>query len=181
MAGFQRAIASENRTDEKSCRVCKETNDPESMISPCACTGTMKWIHPGCWERSNQVCIPCRRNLPPPTDDTATFAPFQMMFETIIPPRGTLQHGERGGGGMASLIEPLTPLMTALCTPLVNEYVSQIEKQGAARLRIANLWAVFLESRAWRAFTLILMTYFVIYLTMYLLIMARNTYYVLSN
>ena len=34
--------------EEKTCRLCYSTDEPDTMYAPCACTGTSKWIHRRC-------------------------------------------------------------------------------------------------------------------------------------
>jgi len=55
--------------DERQCRICLETNDPESMIAPCSCAGSQKWVHRSCldeWRAQERVphaftrCPTCR-------------------------------------------------------------------------------------------------------------------------
>ena len=36
---------------EVDCRICLERGPRSQMISPCACEGTMKYVHRGCLER----------------------------------------------------------------------------------------------------------------------------------
>ena len=34
--------------EEKTCRICLDEEDGEALISPCACTGTSKYVHASC-------------------------------------------------------------------------------------------------------------------------------------
>lgn len=46
-----------NNTDnEKTCRICLDTNNPEKMIKPCSCDGTSKWVHEDCLKKWIQTC-----------------------------------------------------------------------------------------------------------------------------
>ena len=38
------------------CRICLESNNQESMISPCRCSGTSQWVHRECIERWIRQC-----------------------------------------------------------------------------------------------------------------------------
>ena len=38
------------------CRICLESNNQETMISPCRCSGTSRWVHRECIERWIQEC-----------------------------------------------------------------------------------------------------------------------------
>jgi hypothetical protein len=50
----------------KECRCCKETNDDQNMISPCNCSGSLKYIHRTClkqWIETSgnfRTCNVCR-------------------------------------------------------------------------------------------------------------------------
>lgn len=51
------------------CKFCWETGDPETLLSPCACTGTMKYVHDSClrmWinTSNNDMCDICFASLP---------------------------------------------------------------------------------------------------------------------
>ena len=42
-------MSSANReSEEKDCRICYESGGQSSMLSPCNCTGTMKYVHKQC-------------------------------------------------------------------------------------------------------------------------------------
>lgn len=47
-------------TVNKECRICFDDEDQETIISPCLCKGTMKWIHRDCLiktlDNSDIVC-----------------------------------------------------------------------------------------------------------------------------
>ena len=59
--------------EEKICRICYETDETESiLISPCACSGTMAYIHDHCLKKwikiknisyDNYRCEQCRKEL----------------------------------------------------------------------------------------------------------------------
>eukprot|EP00536_Pseudo-nitzschia_multiseries_P010762 jgi/Psemu1/26862/gm1.26862_g len=57
-----------NEDDEKVCRICLEEDSPETMIAPCRCKGTSRWVHRECldeWrtnerDRAFSKCTECR-------------------------------------------------------------------------------------------------------------------------
>lgn len=69
--------------EQMMCRVCRDTNDTDRMISPCQCRGTMKWVHNQCWERSGG-CVPCGIEITvrEPGDDP-TVALFMSIFSPL--------------------------------------------------------------------------------------------------
>ena len=40
---------------EKRCRYCYMTTHPQSMIAPCKCTGSVKYVHINCLERWKRI------------------------------------------------------------------------------------------------------------------------------
>lgn len=63
----------------KSCRICFSGDDEDTLISPCRCTGTQKFVHEGClrqWQKAARgtagasVCGVCRSpfTLAPPRE-----------------------------------------------------------------------------------------------------------------
>eukprot|EP01062_Namystynia_karyoxenos_P020126 TRINITY_DN17612_c0_g1_i1.p1 TRINITY_DN17612_c0_g1~~TRINITY_DN17612_c0_g1_i1.p1 ORF type:complete len:426 (+),score=135.55 TRINITY_DN17612_c0_g1_i1:90-1280(+) len=45
-------------SDMRTCRICLDIEAPETMVSPCQCTGTHRWVHPRClrqWQRTVQI------------------------------------------------------------------------------------------------------------------------------
>jgi hypothetical protein len=69
----QNVIINFRNNEEKMCRICYEIDEHESLlISPCACSGTMAYIHDHClkkWIRvknipfENYKCEQCRKGL----------------------------------------------------------------------------------------------------------------------
>eukprot|EP00164_Ancoracysta_twista_P000173 GFYU01000251.1.p1 GENE.GFYU01000251.1~~GFYU01000251.1.p1 ORF type:complete len:366 (+),score=62.83 GFYU01000251.1:139-1236(+) len=63
---------------DRTCRFCLERDEPDTMIKPCLCTGTMRWVHRECldrWravggERSFTKCTECN---------------FDYQFEVFMP------------------------------------------------------------------------------------------------
>jgi RING-variant domain len=50
-------VAVDNEAGVKCCRICLEDEDQDSMIAPCLCKGSMKWVHRSCldeWRRNEQ-------------------------------------------------------------------------------------------------------------------------------
>ena len=44
------------------CRICLSEEEPESLIAPCLCAGTSKWVHRECldeWRAQEQVPLAC--------------------------------------------------------------------------------------------------------------------------
>ena len=42
--------------EERECRICFDSDNPEDLISPCLCDGTSKWVHRHClneWRETN--------------------------------------------------------------------------------------------------------------------------------
>lgn len=37
--------------EERLCRICLEDDEPDTMISPCMCRGTSKWVHRSCLDQ----------------------------------------------------------------------------------------------------------------------------------
>ena len=69
----QNVIINFQNNEEKICRICYETHETESLlISPCACSGTMAYIHDHCLKKwikiknisyDNYRCEQCRKEL----------------------------------------------------------------------------------------------------------------------
>ena len=52
----QRASAQMAVVEEKMCRLCWGDEDDGPLVQPCACRGSVKWIHKAClerWRRTN--------------------------------------------------------------------------------------------------------------------------------
>lgn len=57
----------ESQDEVRTCRICLETDNPRSMIAPCQCKGTSKWVHRDCldeWrvheeDRAFSQCTEC--------------------------------------------------------------------------------------------------------------------------
>lgn len=54
---------------EYQCKICWDTSSLNHLISPCACTGTMRFVHPACltewlYQRGDNVpCEVCKRPI----------------------------------------------------------------------------------------------------------------------
>jgi hypothetical protein len=80
--------------EEEQCKFCWETTHIKNMVAPCACTGTMKFVHPNCltlWlfqkDGSNQ-CEVCKTvihfSLPLHHDITIALACTWMYIIFIV-------------------------------------------------------------------------------------------------
>lgn len=54
---------------ERQCRICLDTENPESMITPCMCRGTSAYIHEECFRRyieyyPDRICRVCHYRVP---------------------------------------------------------------------------------------------------------------------
>lgn len=54
---------------ERQCRICLDTEHPDSMITPCMCSGTSAYIHEACFQRyleyyPDRVCRVCKYHVP---------------------------------------------------------------------------------------------------------------------
>jgi hypothetical protein len=66
---------------ERQCRICLDTENPETMISPCMCRGTAAYIHEACFQQyldhyPDRVCRVCHYRVP----GTATFSLDAVVF-----------------------------------------------------------------------------------------------------
>lgn len=58
-----------SKTEKKKCRYCWSHDTLQSMIAPCGCTGSMKYVHPGClsaWllhRQESRTCEVCKSEL----------------------------------------------------------------------------------------------------------------------
>lgn len=78
--------------DEEQCRVCRDLSiDTISLIQPCKCRGTMKYVHLNCWNQMGHRCIIC--NYPPasqleqanPQVHVNPHESFNESFRTLLP------------------------------------------------------------------------------------------------
>ena len=44
----QRSFAGAANPEDRSCRICFDGNDAHTLIAPCLCKGSSRWIHRGC-------------------------------------------------------------------------------------------------------------------------------------
>lgn len=59
---------------ERQCRICFDTENPETMITPCMCRGTSAYIHEDCFQKyleyyPDRVCRVCHYRVPDPNGD----------------------------------------------------------------------------------------------------------------
>jgi hypothetical protein len=92
--------ASYNDTDV--CRICQEGNSEEALVAPCACRGTMKWVHVSCiqkwYMKENEqaalrgiVARPCCK-----TCDIDYSAPLQITL--LLHARGKIEQTSQARG-----------------------------------------------------------------------------------
>ena len=63
----ERIGSSSNNSNNKICRICLEDDEPQTMIAPCKCKGSSKWVHRDCldeWrlhekDRAFSKCTEC--------------------------------------------------------------------------------------------------------------------------
>lgn len=77
---YQRLTIQRGTDDDKCCRICLQDDHPETMIAPCRCKGTSKWVHRECldeWrtnepDRAFSQCTEChfKYHLEPPPIET---------------------------------------------------------------------------------------------------------------
>lgn len=56
---------------ERQCRICLDTENPETMITPCMCRGTSAYIHEACFQQyldyyPDRICRVCHYRVPGP-------------------------------------------------------------------------------------------------------------------
>lgn len=69
---------------ERQCRICLDTENPETMISPCMCRGTSAYIHEACFQQyldhyPDRVCRVCHYRVPGEQALTLDAIVFLMM------------------------------------------------------------------------------------------------------
>ena len=69
---------------ERQCRICLDTENPETMISPCMCRGTAAYIHEACFQQyldhyPDRVCRVCHYRVPGDQSLTVDSVIFLMM------------------------------------------------------------------------------------------------------
>jgi E3 ubiquitin-protein ligase DOA10 len=71
----------------KQCRYCMECDNQDTMISPCNCNGSLKWVHRGCHQRwitesgMVETCPTCRGEY----HLDAKYAPPHPMSKILLP------------------------------------------------------------------------------------------------
>ena len=79
---------------ERQCRICLDTETPETMITPCMCRGTSAYIHEACFEQyleyyPDRICRVCHYRVPGPEmtlfpTDTAVFLYMAVWMTTLL-------------------------------------------------------------------------------------------------
>ncbi len=69
---------------ERQCRICLDTENPETMITPCMCRGTSAYIHEACFQQyleyyPDRVCRVCHYRVPGEQSLTVDSVVFLMM------------------------------------------------------------------------------------------------------
>ncbi len=69
---------------ERQCRICLDTENPETMITPCMCCGTSAYIHEACFQQyleyyPDRVCRVCHYRVPGEQSLTVDSVVFLMM------------------------------------------------------------------------------------------------------
>mmetsp|Transcript_4719 Transcript_4719/g.10641 ORF Transcript_4719/g.10641 Transcript_4719/m.10641 type:complete len:279 (+) Transcript_4719:96-932(+) len=49
------ATATADANNERFCRICLESDDPQDLIAPCRCKGSSKWVHRQCLDQWRTV------------------------------------------------------------------------------------------------------------------------------
>ena len=50
-ADFADLSSLESGSGKRECRICLDSGDQKTLIAPCLCAGTSKWVHRGCLDR----------------------------------------------------------------------------------------------------------------------------------
>ena len=74
---------------ERQCRICLDTERPESMITPCMCSGTSAYIHEACFQRyleyyPDRVCRVCKYRVPGQETYTLDYFVFFAMAVWMV-------------------------------------------------------------------------------------------------
>eukprot|EP00545_Synedropsis_sp_CCMP1620_P012355 CAMPEP_0119022044 /NCGR_PEP_ID=MMETSP1176-20130426/27190_1 /TAXON_ID=265551 /ORGANISM="Synedropsis recta cf, Strain CCMP1620" /LENGTH=171 /DNA_ID=CAMNT_0006976781 /DNA_START=131 /DNA_END=643 /DNA_ORIENTATION=+ len=48
---FAAVVVLDEDDEEKLCRICLEDDEPSTMIAPCTCRGSSKWVHRACLDQ----------------------------------------------------------------------------------------------------------------------------------
>lgn len=74
---------------ERQCRICLDTENSQTMIAPCMCSGTSAYIHEECFQRyleyyPDRVCRVCRYQVPGPAVFSADTFVFLFMATWMV-------------------------------------------------------------------------------------------------
>ncbi|CAL8467531.1 g7069 [Coccomyxa elongata] len=114
--GSDSASASEGIHEAICCRVCLEDGSPKELVSPCHCSGTLKWAHPACiqtWinEKGDKRCEICRHPYsgtyrdPPHPPATGPQVPLLAPFRGIMLPTHFLIGSDARAAGLEEVDE----------------------------------------------------------------------------
>ena len=74
--------------EEAMCRICRETHCSieNPFIHPCACIGTVQFVHERCWITAGERCQMCRHNISDPNmDPTRGGELLSLIISSILP------------------------------------------------------------------------------------------------
>lgn len=168
---------------DQTCRICREEgsstvdeSNPNPLIAPCSCRGTMKWVHQECWrDICQQRCIPCGTNVPPQTedDDGVLHLDISNVLDRILPLM--LANGSQG-------VRPQQDSATgvlSLFTTIAQTVERVVHETVTSRLSLMTVVARLLDSTMVKAFLCFLMIYTAMSLSLHLLLVMRMTLRVL--
>ena len=77
---------------ERQCRICLDTENSETMITPCMCRGTSAYIHEACFQQyleyyPDRICRVCHYRIPGPRSfplDTAVLFCMVVWMITLL-------------------------------------------------------------------------------------------------
>lgn len=74
---------------ERQCRICLDTENSQTMIAPCMCSGTSAYIHEECFQRyleyyPDRVCRVCKYRVPGPIVFSADTFVFLVMATWMV-------------------------------------------------------------------------------------------------
>jgi hypothetical protein len=84
----------EDDTEEPFCRICREGNDVAPLITPCGCTGSVRFVHATCLDRWRLESA--KRNLANVNHCEICKMPFTVNIQRSTLVRQSLQHILRG-------------------------------------------------------------------------------------
>lgn len=162
----------EEAMDNLTCRVCREpgstsaTDENETLIAPCQCRGTMKWVHRRCWnDTCQQRCIPCGLNVAPQVEgeDGALHIDISGIIDELLP----MLAGPRTNAPTTGIVTVVSNLAES-CERIIRDV-------AMTRGNLMSVVAKFLDSMMVKAFLCFLMVYTAIILSLHLLLAFQMT------